>query len=397
MSENAPSEEMQEAPIGNTAGAMLKEAREAAGLSIEEVANELHLVSDVVDALENGNKEKLPSRVFTLGYLKNYAKLVDIPFEQIKSAYDDFAEEDIPVLNQPRAPEIRQQVKSSNWLIKSITWLLILGLILLLFLWWKGDVNIPGLDTDFPFGLNSQQRPVEQLVNDQQQELSVTLDQETNQQILVPLNTVETARLDQAVPPEVTTQPAEPAPAVSNESIADTGETVLPSPSADESATPVPQAPETSGTEVVPAVSVFEVQTETVSAESFEIPLETGTRPESVLTGLPPIAPVENRLESIAPVETTATETSEKIMEGSAIQISFSGRCWVQVTDSTGKVILSGEMKAGESRSIDGVAPFRFVFGNAKAVELQVDNQVFDLTPYTSGNVARFTLEVQEG
>ena len=101
MSETENTEELTESSAGISAGAMLREAREAAKLSIEEVASELHLVSDVVIALENGDRSKVPSRVFTLGYLKNYAKLVNIPYEQVKTAFDDFTDDQVPVLNQP--------------------------------------------------------------------------------------------------------------------------------------------------------------------------------------------------------------------------------------------------------------------------------------------------------
>ena len=59
--------------------------------------------------------------------------------------------------------------------------------------------------------------------------------------------------------------------------------------------------------------------------------------------------------------------------------------------------MLNGEMRAGDAKDIDGDAPFRFVLGNAGAVELLVGDKRFDLEPYTSGNVARFTLEAREG
>ena len=95
MSENDLTDEQQESSAGLSAGAMLREAREAAKLSVEEVASELHLVSNVVVALENGDRSKLPSRVFTLGYLKNYAKLVNIPYEQVKTAFDDFTDDQV--------------------------------------------------------------------------------------------------------------------------------------------------------------------------------------------------------------------------------------------------------------------------------------------------------------
>ena len=69
----------------------------------------------------------------------------------------------------------------------------------------------------------------------------------------------------------------------------------------------------------------------------------------------------------------------------------------MQVTDASGSVLLSGEMQEGESKEIDGDTPLRFVFGNARVVQLYVGGEPFDLDPHTSGNVARFTLEATEG
>ena len=127
MSENDLTDEQQESSAGLSAGAMLREAREAAKLSVEEVASELHLVSNVVVALENGDRSKLPSRVFTLGYLKNYAKLVNIPYEQVKTAFDDFTDDQVPVLNQPRAPQIPEQSRGGGWFIKALGWMILIA------------------------------------------------------------------------------------------------------------------------------------------------------------------------------------------------------------------------------------------------------------------------------
>ena len=155
MSENDLTDEQQESSAGLSAGAMLREAREAAKLSVEEVASELHLVSNVVVALENGDRSKLPSRVFTLGYLKNYAKLVNIPYEQVKTAFDDFTDDQVPVLNQPRAPQIPEQSRGGGWFIKALGWMILIAFLLLAYLWWKGEVAIPGVDLDFPLGNQS--------------------------------------------------------------------------------------------------------------------------------------------------------------------------------------------------------------------------------------------------
>jgi cytoskeleton protein RodZ len=376
MSDTAPADESQQATARPSAGAMLRQAREDAKLTIEEVADELHLVRDVIEALENGDRSKLPSRVFTLGYLKNYAKLVNLPYDDLRVAFDDIPEEQVAVLNQHRAPQIRQQVKSSNWFMRLVSWLLLVGLLLLVFLWWKGDVQIPGIGDDLPL-------PGELLPptsETQMQEGPVPLDRESGQPMVVPLD----------APPPASVSP-DP---VARPGASDTSG----SPEAEENETSVDGGPsdtEVAGGEIPPAA-------ETADSSGLAVPSGTAPAPDAGTdslqtpadTGLGSLSPImpQRQLDTIAPAE-----DAQPAAAGSGIRISFSGKCWVQITDANGEVLLSGEMQAGDSREIDGDAPLRFVLGNATAVEMFVNDERFDLAPHTSGNVARFTLEAREG
>ena len=54
------------AAANETAGSLLKEAREAAEMTLEQAAEKLHLLRETVIALEEEDASKLPSRVFTL-------------------------------------------------------------------------------------------------------------------------------------------------------------------------------------------------------------------------------------------------------------------------------------------------------------------------------------------
>lgn len=389
MSENDLTDELQELSAGKSAGAMLREAREAAKLSIEEVASELHLVSNIVLALENGDRSKLPSRVFTLGYLKNYAKLVNIPYEQVKTAFDDFTDDQVPVLNQPRAPQIPEQARGGGWLIKAIGWMILFAFLLLAYLWWNGEVSIPGVDLDFPLGDRSQTSSLQESVTAEPPAAGVTLDPVTNQQILLPpVDTAQTsvpaADMDDSVQqqPVVTIDPAAETAKTSEEA----GQSLMTS------------SQEGEATEPVSSDDAMTQPGANMPADAIGIPLETAIEKPSGLEQLDRIADVGKNTETRDPVvssgnpDAAAAESSQQ-----SIRISFSGPCWVQVTDSRGEMVLNGEMRAGDEKDIQGDAPFRFVLGNAGAVELLVGDKRFDLEPYTSGNVARFTLEAREG
>lgn len=60
------------------AGAQLKAAREAAGLSLDQVAQQLKLAPRQVKALEEENFGVLPGRTFTRGFMRNYARLLNL-------------------------------------------------------------------------------------------------------------------------------------------------------------------------------------------------------------------------------------------------------------------------------------------------------------------------------
>ncbi|HEX4522856.1 MAG TPA: helix-turn-helix domain-containing protein [Casimicrobiaceae bacterium] len=60
------------------AGAQLRAAREAAGLSLDQVAQQLKLAPRQVRALEDEDFGMLPGRTFTRGFMRNYARLLNL-------------------------------------------------------------------------------------------------------------------------------------------------------------------------------------------------------------------------------------------------------------------------------------------------------------------------------
>jgi len=62
----------------STPGQLLRSARQLHGWSIEEVAAELNLLSDIVQALENDDYQDLAGRTYVVGYLRSYGKLASV-------------------------------------------------------------------------------------------------------------------------------------------------------------------------------------------------------------------------------------------------------------------------------------------------------------------------------
>jgi cytoskeleton protein RodZ len=69
------------APAGP--GARLRAAREAAGLSLDQVAQQLKLAPRQVKALEDESFGELPGRTFSRGFVRNYARLLHLDAQDL--------------------------------------------------------------------------------------------------------------------------------------------------------------------------------------------------------------------------------------------------------------------------------------------------------------------------
>lgn len=72
-------------PVG--AGALLTAAREQCGMSIEDAAGKLRLSRNQLLALEAGDTASLPDVTFVRGFIRNYARLLQIDPEPLLLAY----------------------------------------------------------------------------------------------------------------------------------------------------------------------------------------------------------------------------------------------------------------------------------------------------------------------
>lgn len=60
-------------------GRVLADARQAKGLTVSEVAEKLKLSGRQIEALEAEDYDRLPAAVFVRGFIRNYARLLDVP------------------------------------------------------------------------------------------------------------------------------------------------------------------------------------------------------------------------------------------------------------------------------------------------------------------------------
>jgi cytoskeleton protein RodZ len=85
--DNQANESPEGCAAGPVCGERLAEARQARGISLHEIAKELHLDVQKVQALEQNNFELLGAPVFAKGHMRKYAELVGVPVDDVLSDY----------------------------------------------------------------------------------------------------------------------------------------------------------------------------------------------------------------------------------------------------------------------------------------------------------------------
>lgn len=86
-------------------GRRLQAARERLGWSEADVANKLHMSVAFVRAIEADDYERLPEATFIKGYMRNYARLLEIPADEVANLFAQLVEEepaDEPEDSSPR-------------------------------------------------------------------------------------------------------------------------------------------------------------------------------------------------------------------------------------------------------------------------------------------------------
>lgn len=95
--------------------------------------------------------------------------------------------------------------------------------------------------------------------------------------------------------------------------------------------------------------------------------------------------------ETSPPVEDAESATAEATTEKNLI-IGINADCWVEVRDASQQVLISRVVRAGNTVELTGKLPLQVSLGQANAASVRFDGDIIDITEYTRGNVARFTL-----
>ncbi|MBU6952565.1 RodZ domain-containing protein [Hahella sp. HN01] len=315
-------------------GSRLRQARESLGWSIPETAERLHVIPRYVKAIEDGEHSQLPGLVFLKGYVRAYARLVNLSEDRvIEDLEQELSLEDGGFTEERSAstPSFEEKPKSGGGL-----WLIILALAVaagLIYFFLSGRELVPSEKAE-----------------------STVQEAETSVKNL----------------------------AVSGD---DSGDVVEPLVPADEQ--------DTSGTEAEPMQldsSSREEDDQEPSPEDFIQPEDVGASEPS--TSEQPLVATEVPV-AAEPAPSAASESPapQTAIGKVAVRATFIGDCWFDLRDKSNNRVV-GLYRQGDVVDFQGEYPLRFIIGAVDAVKLEVNGNPLDFGQYrVRNNRVEMTLE----
>lgn len=144
----APAPLSQEETNNLTTGQRLRQLREQKHLTVQNVADKLYLDNGVIQALENDRYEVLPPTIFVRGYLRGYAKILEVPATSLLEKYDAHVGHKPPPPITPQAKPKKQATTNDLW-VKMLTYTIFVTLMILMVLWGVNHYALlPSSDTN---------------------------------------------------------------------------------------------------------------------------------------------------------------------------------------------------------------------------------------------------------
>ena len=110
----------------NDFGFILTEARKSKNYSVDNICEHLKIPKNVISAIEASNIEALPAPTYTQGYIRAYAKFLEIAEDDLLVMYNEAVPHELASALKPRS-SLPGEASSQSPLVKMVTMLLIAG------------------------------------------------------------------------------------------------------------------------------------------------------------------------------------------------------------------------------------------------------------------------------
>ena len=325
-------------------GKAIQEAREAAGLTIKELAASVRISATAMTAIEEDRYDKLPGLPFVRGYLTNLQRELGMDQADVLDKFDHWRKDHPEGFQAPVSPFVDPDSLPKKPKAGRYT-LFVLAAALAVWLFAAGGIG----------------------------------------QITVWLSPAEVARngsepieSEPLLPLLTATEKSEDEPVVEAESapVEEPVAVVEPTPEPE----PVEETPEP------------EPELQVVSAED-----EPAAEPVIEAESAPAPAPVEtdSLLPAVAeavPLPVDLLESATANPEDHRLRLTFSGDSWVEITGPDNERLVGDLLNADDVVELTGPGPFNVLVGNVQVTTLTFDNQAIDLSERARQNVARIQL-----
>lgn len=343
----------QQAYQGDSPGTLLRKAREARGLSQQQLADSLRLRVVIVQYMETDAFDKLASPTFVRGYLRSLSKALETDPAPIFEAFEKMGF-DVPTNNNVKLQSFskRKVRERSDFQLKWISYALIIIVIGLAVAWWAQQSDF---SWDTIFGSDDAPSSSEFRASQEDGRIAVS-----NR----PSNSASSATSVDEEQGTIAEGEAEP---------------VLESDV---------QASDLSTTSMSAADMSAAEPDDSAPTEVDEQPTTVDTAMEIAIIA-PAATPAVEVTEMAEDEPDTATTSSA---DTDSLTMVFSDRCWVRVIDATGETIAIGEKVMGYEMPLTGTAPFDIILCKPEAVTLTYNGESVDLSEYRRNRSVTMTL-----
>lgn len=403
------SEEVQEEIEVQGPGAILKARRESLQLSIEEIAEKLHLRPAVVAELEGDIIDHSVSMTFTKGYVRLYAKHLEMDPTPVLAAFDELAN---PIKQPAKLQSFSQRVakQASDTRLMILSYSILFVIIAMAVIWWfqqPEESEGTSVTLQVSAGEDAQPVPGEPELMAVSESLPAMPEEATTgtQNSGIDLETQqlnEPASTTDEVTDNVVNSREEENAAGTDASLVESSssDSALLSQNATETiATTAPQDPVLS--EIEDAANNNDVareltqQLQNGGTASEQDRLQAETVQQTIFDGASRDAVEEDGVDATVDV-TNTIELSENFTGAEPMTqelvFTFEQDCWMNLTDATGENIAYGVKNAGRVMPVSGIPPFEVVLGAPQGVTITVDGTPFDMSAFPAGRTARFVI-----
>ena len=375
-------------------GQRLREAREAANLTLAEVASRMRLLPQVLESLENDHYEQLHGATFVRGYLSGYARLLDLPERPILEAYERHGYGPPALVSEVgRKPEVHV----SDFSVRMVTYVIAGLLVVLVVLWWQSRQPSIGTPVGAQLSAESEPQATDGSANDGE---SVDAPAPSSDSPATTESVAGTPPMGETVEPaQAASESAgesdaqQPQPAASNEQTIGN----------DAAYVEVPPGEDTRARDARTETQTSSQSGDTAIANEMTSATNSETASDAV-SATPGEADGATEPVAAAPdsVESDGTDDSAEIEEqtprpaplpgSDRLAIQLARESWVEIYDRGGGRLYYSLAREGSQVVVQGAGPMRVLLGDVEGAVVAYNGEPFDLSRYQGRSVVRFTI-----